>query len=222
MRTVSCAQSEAVARIETRMQLTLTYPIKISVSQRKGFFMIFMCIDISKLSFDVAVLIDSKYQSRQFENKQSGFLKLSQWIKSFKNLAYFCLEATGIYGLALAKHLYQTNQKVIVANPLQTYAFAKIEMARNKTNKTNKADAMSIARYCQYLFNRGEIDKSLFIPRSAAFERVQFLVTRLDQLSKMKSQENNRSGDSLDKAVARSIGSMMAFVDKQIMVIKKK
>ncbi|MFT6952663.1 MAG: transposase, partial [Paraglaciecola sp.] len=42
-----------------------------------------------------------------------------------------CLEATGIYGLALAKHLYQTNQKVIVANPLQTHAFAKMEMARN-------------------------------------------------------------------------------------------
>jgi transposase len=74
--------------------------------------------------------------------------------------------------LALAKHLYQTNRKVIVANPLQTHAFTKMEMARNKTDK---ADAMSIARYCQYLFNRGEIDKSLFIPRSAAFERVRVL-----------------------------------------------
>jgi transposase len=52
--------------------------------------------------------------------------------------------------LALAKHLYQTNQKDIVANPLQTHAFAKMEMARNMTDK---ADAMSIARYCQYLFN---------------------------------------------------------------------
>ena len=115
------------------------------------------------------------------------------------------LEHLRIYGLALAKHLYQTNQKVIVANPLQTHAFAKMEMARNKTDK---ADAMSIARYCQYLFNRGGIDKGLFIPRSAAFERVQFLVTRLDQLSKMKSQENNRLGVSLDKAAARSIQSV--------------
>jgi transposase len=120
----------------------------------------------------VAVLIDGKYMSRQFENKQSGFLKLSQWIKSFKKPAYFCLEATEIYGLALAKYLYQTNPKVIVANPLQTHAFAKMEMARNKTDK---ADAMSIARYCQYLFNRGDIDKGIFIPRSAAFERDSFL-----------------------------------------------
>ena len=128
--------------------------------------MIFVGIDISKLTFDVAVLMDGKYMSRQFKNKQSGFLKFSQWIKSFKNPAYFCLEATGIYGLALAKHLYQTNQKVIVANPLQTHAFAKMEMARNKTDK---ADAMSIARYCQYLFNSAVIDKGLFIPRSASF-----------------------------------------------------
>jgi hypothetical protein len=102
MRTVSCAQSEAVARIPTRMQLTLNYPIKIRVSQRKDFSMIFVGIDISKLSVDVAVLINGKYQSRQFENKQSGFLKLSQWIKSFKNPAYFCLEATRIYGLAIS------------------------------------------------------------------------------------------------------------------------
>jgi transposase len=68
--------------------------------------MIFVGIDISKLTFDVAVLIDGKYMSRQFENKHSVFLKLSRWIKSCKNPAYFCLETTGIYGLALAKHLY--------------------------------------------------------------------------------------------------------------------
>jgi transposase len=166
------------------------------------------------------VLIDGKYMSRQFENKQSGFLKPSQWIKSFKKATYFCLEATGIYGLTLAKHLYQTNQKVIVAKPLKTHAFAKMEMARNKTDK---ADAVSIARYCQYLFYKGEIDKSFFIPKSAAFERVQFLVTCLgiDQLSKMKSQENNRSGVSLDKAATCSIGFMLTFIDKQIVVIKK-
>lgn len=180
--------------------------------------MIFVGIDISKLSVDVAMLIHGKYQRRQFENKQSSFLKLSQLIKTFKKPAYFCLEATGIYGLALAKHLYQTNQKDIVANPLQTHAFAKMEMARNKTNKV---DAMSIARHCQYLFNRSEIDKGLFIPRSPGFERVQFLVTRLDQLSKMKSQENNRSGVSSDKAAARSIESMLTFIDKQIVAIKK-
>jgi transposase len=37
----------------------------------------------------------------------------------------------------------------------------------------------------------------------------------------MKSQDNNRFGDSLDKAAARSIVSMLTFIDKQTMVIKK-
>jgi transposase len=37
----------------------------------------------------------------------------------------------------------------------------------------------------------------------------------------MKSQEYNRSGVSLDKAAARSIGSMLTFIDKQIVVIKR-
>lgn len=50
---------------------------------------------------------------------------------------------------------------------------------------------------------------------------MQLLVTRLDQLSKMKSQENNRLGVSLDKAAANSIESVLTFIDKQIEVIKK-
>jgi transposase len=168
------------------MHLTLTYPIKFIVSQHKGVIMGFVGIDIAKLSFDVAVLIDSHYHSRQFKNAPSGFSQLSKWVSSFKTPVYFCLEATGIYGLALAKYLVHTNKKVVVANPIQTHAFAKMEMTRNKTDK---ADARSIARYCQHLFNKGTIEESLFIPRPEAFERIQFLVTRLDQLSKMKSQE---------------------------------
>ncbi len=177
----------------------------------------FVGIDISKLSFDVAVLIDSRYHSRHFENNSTGFSAVLKWVKSFNGTPYFCLEATGIYGLALAKYLHTQQHKVVVANPIQTHAFAKMEMSRNKTDK---ADAMSIARYCQYLQDKGELTKSLFTPRDKAFERVQFLVTRLDQLNKMRSQENNRLDVSLDKAAARSIASMLRFIDKQIIKIK--
>lgn len=178
----------------------------------------FVGIDISKLRFDVAVLMDGRYQHQHFNNTPSGFSQLSKWVSSFKHPAYFCLEATGIYGLALAKHLAEKKQQVIVANPIQTHAFAKMEMSRNKTDK---ADAMSIARYCQHLFNQGAIEGKLFTPRAPAFERVQFLVTRLDQLNKLKSQENNRLDVSLDKTAARSIKAMLTCIDKQITAIKK-
>jgi len=180
--------------------------------------MLFVGIDIAKLTFDVAVLIDGQYHNRQFTNTLSGFSQLIKWVSSLNQCAYFCLEATGIYGLQLAKHLYKNNQKVVVANPIQTNAFAKMEMARNKTDK---ADAISISRYCQHLFNQGGIEKSLFTPKPAAFERIQFLVTRLDQLNKLKNQENNRLDVSLDKAASRSVKSMLTFIDKQIAMIKK-
>ena len=179
--------------------------------------MMFIGIDISKMTFDVAIQSEGNYHSRCFNNKLTGFSSLLTWVKAFKQTPYFCLEATGIYGLALAKYLHAQNQKVIVANPIQTHAFARMEMSRNKTDK---ADAMSIARYCQHLYDKGNIDKSLFTPRDETFERVQFLVTRLDQLNKMRSQENNRLDVSLDKAATRSVSSMLLFIDKQIAKIK--
>ena len=178
----------------------------------------FVGIDISKLSFDVAVFSNSQYHSRHFDNDHAGFSALLKWVKSFNGIPYFCLEATGIYGLALAKYIHAQQHNVVVANPIQTHSFAKMEMSRNKTDQ---ADAMSIARYCQYLYDKGNIAKSLFTPKDAAFERVQFLVTRLDQLNKMRSQESNRLDVSLDKSAARSVQAMLVFIDKQIIKIKE-
>ena len=177
----------------------------------------FIGIDISKMTFDVAIRIEGDDHHRCFNNEQAGFSSLLTWVTSFKQRPYFCLEATGVYGLALAKYLHALNHKVIVANPIQTHAFVRMEMTRNKTDK---ADAMSIARYCQHLYDKGTIDKSLFTPKDKDFERVQFLVTRLDQLNKMRSQENNRRDVSLDKAAVRSVNSMLLFIDKQIAKIK--
>lgn len=178
----------------------------------------FIGIDISKLSFDVALLTNNTYYNRHFDNNKSGFHLLLKWVNSFNEIPLFCLEATGIYGLALAKCLYYQQHNVIVANPLQTHAFAKMEMSRNKTDK---ADAQSIARYCQHLDHQGNMAKVLYIPKDAEFERVQFLVTRLDQLTKMRSQENNRLDVSLDKAAARSVKAMRTYIDKQLAIIRK-
>ncbi|MDT8371784.1 MAG: hypothetical protein RQ783_07325 [Gammaproteobacteria bacterium] len=55
------------------------------------------------------------------------------------------------------------------------------------SNKTDKANAQSIARYCQHLDGHGRANESLYIPKEADFERLQFLVRRLDQMNKMRS-----------------------------------
>jgi transposase len=180
--------------------------------------MLYVGIDISKLSFDVAILNNGSYQNVQFDNNSEGFKALSKKVKLFKKEAVFCMEATGIYGLALAKYLFNKGEKVIVVNPIKTHAFVKMEMSRNKTDK---ADAQSIARYCKHLDDKGEITKSLFKPKGEAFEKLQFLITRLEQLDKIATQEKNRLDVSLDKEAVRSIKSVMAHIDKQIIKIKK-
>ncbi len=74
----------------------------------------FVGIDISKLTFDVAILQDGEYQHRHFDNNSGGFVRCLKWVKSFKTSALFCLEATGIYCLALAKCLCQQQQKPLL------------------------------------------------------------------------------------------------------------
>ena len=176
--------------------------------------MLYVGIDVSKLGFDVAILNNGSYQNRQFANNSEGFKALSKGVKSFRKEAVFCMEATGIYGLALAKYLVQKGEKVIVANPIKTNAFARMEMSRNKTDK---ADAQSIARYCKHLDDKGEITKNLFKPKGEAFEKLQFLITRLEQLDKIATQENNRLGVSLDKVAVRSIKSIVSHTNLSLM-----
>jgi transposase len=180
--------------------------------------MLFIGIDISKLTFDVAILVNNKSHSKQFDNKKEGFIALLKWVNKFKLPSFFCMEATGIYSLSLAKYLIQKGHKTIVANPIQTNAFVKMEMARNKTDK---ADAMSISRYCHHLYQQGKIDSQLFIPKSESFEELQFLITRLDQLSKLLTQENNRLEASYSQVAKRSITSMIKLINKQTISIQE-
>lgn len=181
--------------------------------------MVFIGIDISKLSFDAAALIDNEtYLHGKFDNNLQGFKAFSKWAKSTGQECVFCLEATGIYSLALAKFLCGIPEKTVVANPIKTHSFAKMEMNRNKTDK---ADAMSIARYCRHLSADGVLDKNLFKPKGVAFEKVQFLTTRLEQLTKLRHQEGNRLDVSLDKDASLSIKQMLSCIDRQIKRVKQ-
>lgn len=101
-------------------------------------------IDISKASFHVALLKgkkQSKYQ--QFTNDEDGFTKLCQWLdQQGIDQVHGCLEATSIYGHALALHLYQQNHRVSIVNPMRLKGYAKSQLTRTKTDR---ADAKLIA-----------------------------------------------------------------------------
>ncbi|SPR13925.1 IS110 family transposase [Orientia tsutsugamushi] len=62
-------------------------------------------IEVSKDTFDAAVLINHKVQTRKFNNNSEGFNKLVTWLKS-RGTGHVCMEATGIYWKNLAKYLH--------------------------------------------------------------------------------------------------------------------
>jgi len=162
----------------------------------------FVGIDISKLSFDVALSNNGTYQTGKFDNNLKGFKSFSKWRSQFDDTFIFCMEATGVYGNNLAKFLYQDNEKVIVSNPLKTHAFTKMELCRNKTDQT---DAISLAKYCEYLSTSTKLNENLYKPKSESAERLQYLVTRLEQLNKNHLQETSRLEICQDQEIKKSI-----------------
>jgi transposase len=85
-----------------------------------------------------------------------AFKEFSLWLNKNKKELYTCLEATSIYSFDLAQYLSQQKIKVMVVNPIITHAFFKMELNRNKTDK---ADAQLIARYCEHVVLTGDYEK---------------------------------------------------------------
>ncbi len=74
--------------------------------------MIFIGINISKLTFDAAYSLNSRTIHKQFSNNPKGFGEFSLWLNKNKKELYTCLEATGIYSFDLAQYLLQQKIKV--------------------------------------------------------------------------------------------------------------
>jgi len=68
------------------------------------------------------------------------------WLRKRKLAqVHACMEATGAYGEALALALHEAGHTVSVVNPARIAAYAKSQLARNKTDAV---DAQLIARFC--------------------------------------------------------------------------
>jgi len=197
--------------------MTLFYPI-FSLHLTGENAMIFIGIDISKLTFDAAYVLDSRAIHKQFSNNAKGFEAFSLWMNKSKKEVYTCLEATGIYSFDLAQYLSQQKTNVMVVNPIITHAFFKMELNRNKTDK---ADAQLIARYCEHAVLTGDYEKKSYQPKGADYEAIQRLVTRCDQLEKSRTQENNRLEASANKQASRSIKRLQKAIDREIIQVKK-
>ena len=103
-------------------------------------------IDVSKLTLDVALIFDNRTLCRQFQNSRAGFKSIAAWLESLQiKQVHACLEATGIYGQAVALFLHECGHLVSVVNPLRIKGYASANMQRKKTDRL---DARLIAAFC--------------------------------------------------------------------------
>lgn len=168
-------------------------------------------IDIAKLKFDVALMLGDKFKTKVFSNSPKGFSELLQWAHKYTNESFhICMEATGVYGQALAEYLYGNDIVVSVVNPAQIKAFGDCQLARNKTDK---ADAKLIAQFCQ------SMQPKSWTPQPQEIQTLRALVKRLDELNKMHQQEYNRH-ITAPKATQKSIKLLLKNIKKNIDVVK--
>lgn len=169
-------------------------------------------IDVAKNKYDIALLRSGKYKTRSFVNKQSGFESLIVWLKQHDvETFHACLEATGSYGDALARFLFDAGHVVSVVNPARIKAFGESELQRTKNDKM---DAKLIARFCEAM------KPVAWEPDPPEVEHLRALGRRRDALVSMRTQEGNRLG-AADSSVNTSIQKVLSFLDDEIEQISK-
>ncbi|MEM1309565.1 MAG: transposase [Cyanobacteria bacterium P01_H01_bin.153] len=170
-------------------------------------------IDISKAHFHVALLTGEKrVKYHQFTNDNEGFAALSQWLQQQGiEQVHGCLEATSIYGHALAIHLHRDGHQVSIVNPMRIKGYAKSQLSRTKTDR---ADAKLIAYFCR------DLKPAPWQPAEAEVMKLQAYTRRLDALDQMLTQEKNRLKITPEELTA-DIEDHIRYLKEQLKTVKK-
>lgn len=169
-------------------------------------------IDVGKKNLDVVLMIDKKSLSRKFDNSPKGFKLLAGWLASLHvSEVHACLEATGIYGEAIAEFLYEKGHRVSVVNPLRIKGYARSDLQRNKTDP---ADARTIAGFCLVK------DPKPWRPLPPEVKHLQALTRRLESLDEMLGAENNRL-EASPSQVRPSLKRIIRTLEKEIENVRK-
>jgi len=166
-------------------------------------------IDISKKSFDVALLgLPQLYQGK-FSNDPTGFSRLARWLKKRKvERVHVCMEATNRYWEELALFLEDEGHLVSVVNPKLVKKHAEATMQRNKTDQQ---DALTIADFCQ----KHEPDG--WIPPAPGYRELKAMIRHVEALKEDRQRERNRQKSGVrSRSVQASIERHIAFIDEQI------
>jgi transposase len=142
-------------------------------------------IDVAKAKCDVALqCLDGKVRHKTLRNTPEGYAELLAWVGRHQTGAvHACLEATGTYGEAIGLALADAGHTVSVVNPGAIAAYAKRELRRAKTDRT---DADVILRYCAAL------RPPAWLVPAPEVRTLQALVRRVATVDQMRIQELNR------------------------------
>ena len=173
----------------------------------------FLGIDISKKDFHVFLLKEERgSKPKKFTNSTEGFESLNKWLKKLGvEELHACMEATSIYGDALAEFLYEAGYQVSVVNPARIKGFTKSELLRTKTDSV---DAALIARFC------AAIKPSFWKPTPFEVKELQALLRRLESLTQMYQQEENRL-ETATETIAKLTRAHLEYIQEQQAEIKK-
>lgn len=170
----------------------------------------FVGIDVSKNSLDVALLGASpKPRHKVFSNDAVGHEQLLTWLGQHSvDVVHACLEATGTWAEAAALAIHTAGHRVSLVNPAQIHAFGRSGLKRTKTDK---ADAVLIARFCQMH------PPPVWTPLSPEVQQLQGLVRRLEHLEEMLLMEENRlSSGGISEPVQSSLEEHIAYLKQQV------
>ncbi len=172
-------------------------------------------IDIAKAKFDTVLLRPNGSTTHKiFANTPAGFAQLQAWLQQNKaQHVHACLEATGTLGEALALFLVEAGHTVSVVNPAIIANYAKSQLSRTKTDKT---DAHLIARFCS------KEQPPAWTPPPVEVRQLQALVRRMEALHEMLQMENNRLAAGVAAPVVKTtIEEHVAYLEAQIRQTKK-
>jgi transposase len=170
-------------------------------------------IDISKSTFDVALINGDKARTKKFNNTTTGFNQMKKWLGNIDTVSiHACMESTGCYGEQLAEYLHSHNFTVSIVNPARIKGFAQSKLSRVKTDK---ADCKLIAQFCLLM------KPDPWKPTPQHIKQLKELVNRLDTLLVNKLQESNRMEGITSCEVLADIQSHIDFIEERIRTVQK-
>jgi len=164
---------------------------------------IFVGIDVSKDTLDIG--IHPSKETFQVAHDDEG---IAQVVARLREVGpeLIVLEATGGMEIQAASRLVTAGLSVAVVNPRQVRDYAK---ACGQLAKTDRLDALVLADFAR------AIRPKVRPLKDAATMELEALLTRRDQLVKMRVQEQLRLG-AASKVQIKSLKSHIAWLDKRI------